>query len=106
MKKLIERSYKAIKARGLIKEDTTCEDFYNKMCEELREAQLTQMDGFGQDSESHYIEECIDLATVCFMQVLHLGYNPIKEFEKVVIKNEERARKCILENQSKHIKEG
>ena len=39
-----------------------------------------------------YMEEITDIATVCFMQVKHLGYDPIKEFEKIVLKNEKRAK--------------
>jgi len=85
MDQLINRSYSAIKGRGLITEDTIESDFFLKMKEELKEI----ADSYG--NEKHYVEECIDLATVCFMQVLHLGYNPIKEFEKVVLKNEKRA---------------
>ena len=90
MEQLINRSYEAIKKRGLIKDNTCKKDFIDKMHEELWEIQLSFMDSFGKNKEQHYIEECIDLATVCFMQVLHLGYDPIKEFEKVVIKNEKR----------------
>jgi predicted RNA-binding protein with EMAP domain len=81
---LIERSYSAIRKRGLITDDTIESEFFLKMKEELSEI----AGAFGD--EKHYIEECIDLATVCFMQIKHLGYDPIKEFEKVVIKNENR----------------
>ena len=84
MEHLINRSYEAIKGRGLIKHDTLEVEFFLKMKEELKEISSA----FGD--EQHYIEECIDLATVCFMQIVHLGYNPIIEFEKVVLKNEKR----------------
>ena len=83
MKKLIERSYEAIKARGLIDENTTREDFEDKMSEELFEVKTSH--------PKNYIEECVDLATVCIMQICHLGYDVEKEFEKVVIKNEKRS---------------
>lgn len=91
---LIERSYQAIKDRGLIKPETKKQDFVLKMHEELDEikTEIFYYDGFDSAIEK-YIEECIDLATVCFMQVKHLGYDPINEFEKVVIKNEKRANK-------------
>lgn len=88
MEQLINRSYEAIKARGLIKDDTIESEFFLKMKEELIEISSS----FGD--EKHYIEECTDLATVCFMQIMHLGYNPIEEFEKCVLKNERRAKEC------------
>ena len=84
---LIERSYHAVKHRGLITEHTIESEFFLKMKEELKEV----CDGF-LESEQKYIEECVDLATVCILQVHHLGYNFIKEFEKVVIKNENRVK--------------
>jgi hypothetical protein len=87
MKDLIKRSYNAIKGRGLIKQDTIESEFFLKMKEELIEI----VAAYG--NEKDYIEECVDLATVCIMQVEHLGYDFIKEFEKVVIKNESRANK-------------
>lgn len=37
-------------------------------------------------------EELTDLATVCIMQCKHLGYDFIEEFEKVLKKNQERAK--------------
>ena len=98
MEQLINRSYKAIKDRGLITNKTKKSDFIKKLHEELYECELTQLSGYGKNKEVDYIEELIDLSTVCFMQVLHLGYDPIKEFEKVVIKNENRA-KCTTQDQ-------
>lgn len=82
---LINRSYEAIKKRGLITKNTMQIDFCIKMDEELSEA-LSEI----SENEKKYIEEVTDLATVCIMQIHHLGYDFIKEFEKVVIKNETR----------------
>jgi len=82
---LLNRSYAAIEKRGLITHNTTESDFFLKMKEELSEV----ADAFNEGKQ-RYVEECTDLATVCFMQIKHLGYDPIKEFEKVVIKNENR----------------
>lgn len=98
MKELIERSYKAIIERGLIKDDTHIYEFMDKIEEEFYETKeacdkLYTFNTIGDKSK--YIGELIDLATVCFMQVKHLGYDPIKEFEKVVIKNEKRAEKTF-----------
>lgn len=86
MKGLIERSYSAVKKRGLIKKSTKPEDFIDKMIEELIEIKSARKSG----NIHHYVEECIDLGTVCFMQVHHMGFDVIEEFEKVVVKNENR----------------
>lgn len=83
--KLIERSYLAIKKRGLITDKTIESEFFIKAKEELKEV----CEAFLID-EKHYIEEWVDLATVAIMQIHHLGYNFIEEFEKVIIKNETR----------------
>ena len=95
MKELIERSYEAIKGRGLIDEDTRPKEFLDKMEEELLEANdiVFGINNIapGLDVES-YVEECTDLATVCIMQLRHLGIDFEKEFEKVVLKNELRAK--------------
>jgi len=93
MKNLINRSYEAIKKRGLIKDTTSGLEFINKAEEELKEwkeAYLTP----GIDLQK-CAEEATDLATVCFMWLLNVGYNPIDEFEKVVIKNEKRANETV-----------
>jgi len=89
MEQLINRSYEAIKARGLITDYTPDLEFRNKMIEEWQECVCAGNIG---DKES-YISEVTDLATVCIMQIHHLGYNFINEFEKVVEKNEIRANK-------------
>ena len=88
MKELIERSYKAIQERGLITDKTTNSEFIDKCYEELSEC--CQANLFYKE---HYIEELTDLATVCIMNIRHLGYDFETEFEKVVIKNEKRAKK-------------
>ena len=88
MKKLIKRSYKAIKERGLITDETTNEEFRDKMNEELIECIFSDMGRHQPD----YIAEVTDLATVCIMQIHHLGYDFETEFKKVVEKNEARAK--------------
>ena len=80
---LIDRSYTAIRKRGLIYDGIITDEFEKKMKEELKEINDTV-------NEMDYISECVDLATVCIMQIKHLGYDFEKEFEKVVIKNETR----------------
>jgi len=84
MKTLINRSYEAIKNRGLINEHTTEKDFFDKIEEEFNELKNAY-------SEENEIEEATDLATTCFMFLKFKGLDPIKEFEKVIIKNENRA---------------
>ena len=88
MEELIKRSYSAIVKRGLINELTQPTEFIKKLHEEYYEVIEAYYTEF---NNGRYIEELIDLATVCFMQIEHLGKNPIKEFEKGVIKNEKRA---------------
>lgn len=83
---LINRSYEAIKARGLITPSTKEIEFINKIHEELSELTLA----YHNENKDRYIEELTDLATVAIMQIHHLGYDFIKEFEKVIIKNEQR----------------
>jgi NTP pyrophosphatase (non-canonical NTP hydrolase) len=85
MKDLTERSYLAIKARGLITPKTTKIEFLEKMREELNESYQEIL------HDGDYIEEVTDLATVCIMQLRHLGCDFETEFLKVVEKNEARA---------------
>jgi hypothetical protein len=84
MKELIERSYKAIRDRGLIDENTNKYHFLLKMDDELSEV-------FDAKSFDEFIHETTDLMTVCTMALTHFGFDPIKEFKKVVEKNEKRA---------------
>lgn len=86
MKDLIERSYEAIKKRGLINKKTKPLDFCKKISEEYIEFVLA-----GKfESKEREIEECIDFITAGVMYLHHFGYDFVKEFEKVVIKNEAR----------------
>ena len=90
--KLIQRSYEAIRKRGLITDSTTLDEFNKKMREELYEVEHEQFcveNGQGHRLDN-YVSECIDLANVCFMQVKKLGFDPVKEFEKCVIHQETR----------------
>ena len=93
---LIQRSYEAIKKRCLITKNTSPDDFIIKMNEELSEVEYEgghYQHGLYKDKNKYkikYIEELTDLATVAIMQIHHLGYDFVKEFEKVIIKNEKR----------------
>ena len=88
MEELIKRSYKAIQDRGLINSKTKSYEFKRKLKEELIEVE----NAYKYETEQRYIEELTDLATVCIMQIHHLGYDFEKEFEKVVLKNESRVK--------------
>jgi len=86
MKDLIERSYKAIRKRGLITSDTDFPDFIDKMDEELEEIKMDYSEG----NFNKAIAETVDLMNVCICALVHHGYDPVKEFEKCVIHQEER----------------
>jgi NTP pyrophosphatase (non-canonical NTP hydrolase) len=88
MKKLLDRSYQACLDRGVINSLTTRLDFIKKIneeCDEVKEAYYKAL------PQSKYVEELTDLATVCIMQIHHLGGDFEEEFEKGVLKNEKRA---------------
>lgn len=87
MKDLITRSYNAIRKRGLITDETKNSEFIEKIMEELEEVHEATIIG----TQENYIEELTDLATVCIMNIHHLGYDFEAEFEKVLQKNEQRA---------------
>jgi len=90
LKQLIERNYQSIKDRGLITDKTTLEEQYTSVvCEmyEMNDAPL------GSDHEA---EEMADIVAAIFNYFKLSGRDPIKEFEKVVIKNEKRAAKCLV----------
>ena len=84
-KELLNRSYKSIEGRGLIDQNTTLDDFFDKIQEETREV-------FEAEYDKDLKEELNDLSTVCQMCIMWMDGNPIDEFEKGVIKNEQRAK--------------
>ena len=88
MEQLINRSYKAIQDRGLINEDTNHMDFFDKINEE----HLEFVESYHCESKEKEIAELLDFITAGIMYLHYLGQDFIKEFEKVVIKNEKRAR--------------
>lgn len=83
MNDLINRSYQAIRKRGLITSETEFIDFIKKMEEELSEI----------DSAERFedkIKETVDLMNVCINALVHHGFDPIAEFKKCVIHQETR----------------
>ena len=89
--RLIERSYSAIKARGLINENTNRYDFLAKMQEELSEAMREANKG----DMDKYLKEVTDLATVCIMQIREYKLEFEEMFELTVLKNERRAERAL-----------
>ena len=98
-KQLLNRSYQAIVNRGLITPKTKPYEFIDKINEEVAEVEEClslevspdEYIDYEIENKDRYVEELTDLATVCIMQIHHLGYDFEKEFEKVVLKNERRA---------------
>ena len=89
MRELIERSYAAIRKRGLITADTDFMDILLKMDEELREIKESYCYDPVNPMENT-IKETVDLMNVCICALIHHGFDPIAEFEKCVIHNENR----------------
>ena len=89
----MNRCYKAVVNRGCITPRTTNSDFHNKLCEEDNEL-LTEL--FLDDSmESKTLtdrqaEELTDVMAVCIDWLINAKRDPVKELEKVCIKNENR----------------
>jgi len=88
MEQLINKSYQAIVDRGLITSTTKKTEFVNKLKEEVFECEMALLN----HDKDNYIEELTDVATVAIMQLTNLGCNFIDEFEKCVLKNEQRAK--------------
>ena len=83
MDKLIKRSYESIKARNLITDKTTLEDFNTKLIEEFNETQIE----FESNNLENYIHEGFDLVNVFFNFCYHNGIDINKKFEEIIIKN-------------------
>ena len=83
------RGYKAVEGRGLIDENTTIQDFIDKMDEELKEIKLSLKDSGGEITD-HVIEEITDLRAVCINATIWAERKPDVEYMKVIIKNENR----------------
>ena len=84
MEQLINRNNQAIIKRGLITKDTTLDDYFDKLDEEVKEAKEAYND-------DNLAEELSDIKSVCDNILLAMKRNPIIEYEKVVLKNEKRA---------------
>ena len=97
MKDLIERSYEAIKDRGLINKDTLIIDFVNKLKEEVSEIEeLCDKNGLVRfvDMEK-FLNEWSDAMSVCFNFFTHYSVDIENIFKSNVEKNETRAKKTL-----------
>lgn len=102
MKALIERMYQAICNRGLITPDTTKIEFIRKMDEEDSEY-LTEY-YYNRNTESlsnREVEELVDSITVRIMYLKKFKLDFIKEFKKVLEKNEKRANESLRISRNK-----
>lgn len=78
---ITHRNYEATKRRGLIDDQTTKYDFYDKLVEEVIE--------YGE-SDLKDEEELADIALVCFAMAEHYGIDLIEEMRKKTEFNEKR----------------
>lgn len=94
MKDLINRSYEAIKARGLINKETLIIDFINKLKEEVGEIEEL-CDDQGRvrvmDMEK-FLNEWGDVLTVCLNFFTHYGVDIKNILKSNIKKNEARAK--------------
>lgn len=87
MKQLIERNYKSIVKRGLIKKTTNHVDFYNKLIEETKEVKAELN---GQINMPKLKEEITDVILTCLNWLRHYDEKPENELLKKIEKNENR----------------
>jgi len=88
MQSLITRNYQAVVNRGLITKHTTDEEFFGKLCEELKEVEDELIEG----NEKEMYQELIDLMNVCTNWLHHRGQDVEKLLTDCAIKNENRIK--------------
>lgn len=89
MKELIERNYKSIVNRNLIKRDTQHVDFMHKLNEEVEEVKQEICKNIDIDK---LCEELSDVILVCLNWMHHYNQNPEKHIKLKIIKNEQRIK--------------
>ena len=87
---LLNRHYKAIKARGLITTETDILDFQTKLHEEVKEFDK-EVKKYMFNEGNNLAQESIDVISVLFNMLKHLGFDVHFEHEKNVITQEIRA---------------
>ena len=93
MKDLIERNYQSIVKRGLITNKTKCDEFIDKIYEEVHELNMYANGGqttFGIDEL-----ELADIILVCLNMAKHFNIDIEKVLNEKIKINEQRAHKNI-----------
>ncbi len=86
--KLFNRGYEATVKRGCITSQTKPIDFFNKFDEEIQEVRDSA------NNRSEHLMEVADVIEVGVNYLIYLGEDPIKILEKVIEKNEQRAKEA------------
>jgi len=94
IEQLLNRGYESVARVGKIGIYTTAVDFLNKIEEELTETEEEFLDvnEYIETITDRQAEEITDIIQTCCNMLIHYKRNPIEEIEKVVIKNEKRAK--------------
>jgi len=88
MKELIKRHYAATVKRGLISDETTIEEFREKLREEIQE--MWDADMYEHTIDGDMAQEAIDVVGVIFNMLYHQGYDLESEFRYNVEHQEAR----------------
>jgi NTP pyrophosphatase (non-canonical NTP hydrolase) len=88
MKELFKRHYEAIKKRGLINQDTTYHDFFEKITEEMQELS----EAVYKEDLSSINQEAIDLMMVCVNLCQFIGFDIEFELCKNIETQESRCQ--------------
>lgn len=93
LKEIQIRNYKATVKRGLISQNTTFEDFINKLEEEVNELNLSELPFVNEVNVPFFDErELADVVLVCLAMAKHYNVDILKELENKTLINEERAK--------------
>ena len=88
MEEFLNEHYELIKARGLIRYETSTIDFFNKLTEEFYEL---KNEIYGNNSDK-FVQETIDVICVCYHMLKHSGVNLKKELQKNIEKQKSRIK--------------
>lgn len=86
MKKIIEFNYQSTVNRGLINEDTTIDDFINK----IKEEELEMIDESYNVESDLFANELADLIMVCFNIARHYKIDIERHILNNILKNMKR----------------
>lgn len=96
MKVLIERCYESLIKRDIINENTTLQEFIDKIKEEHQEfLEEWERGVFVNDKSDPFYEELTDYITAGIMLMRHHNINFLEMLEKIVIKNEIRCKNYL-----------